>query len=297
MNRSELLATLRREVAQAMPDDGYLFGRLPGVAFTRASAPQKAHQCFYQPMVALVLQGRKQSLIGGVSLDYGPGEAAVVALDLPGVYHITNAAPDAPFLSVSLRLDRQIIADLLTQMPAASGTAAASSATVIQAAADTALLDAFLRLSSLASAPEDVAVMAPLLTREIHYRLLTGPMGDGLRRFCANEAQTPQVVKSIVWLREHFREPIDIAALASMAAMAPSTFHKHFKALTSLSPIQFQKRLRLHEAQRLMLSEGKNVEAASYAVGYESASQFSREYKRLFGAAPGNDISRRKTAD
>ncbi len=296
MNRSKLLTALRREIAQAMPGDGYDFGRLPGVAFTRASTPQKAHQCFYQPMVALVLQGRKQSLIGGVALDYGPGEAATVALDLPGIYHITDASPDAPFLSISLRLDRQIVADLLTQMPAASGKAAASSATVIQAAADASLLDAFLRLASLAKAPEDVAVMAPLLAREIHYRLLTGPMGDGLRRFCSNEAQTPQVVKSIVWLREHFREPIDIAALASMAAMAPSTFHKHFKALTSLSPIQFQKRLRLHEAQRLMLSEGKNVEAASYAVGYESASQFSREYKRLFGSAPGGDVSRKKAA-
>ncbi len=276
-----------------MPDDGYDFGRLPGVAFTRASAPQKAHQCFYAPMVALVLQGRKHSVIGGVALDYGPGEAATVALDLPGVYQLTDAAPETPFLSVSLRLDRQIIADLLTKLPASSAAAAAS-ATVLQAKADEPLLDAFRRLVSLTAAPDDVAVMAPLLTREIHYRLLTGPMGGCLRRFCSNAAQTPQIVKSIAWLRDHCREPIDIATLAALAAMAPSTFHKHFKALTSLSPIQFQKRLKLHEAQRLMLAEGKSVEAAAFAVGYESASQFSREYKRLFGAAPGEDVSRKK---
>lgn len=224
----QMLERLRNLVLEALPEEGRIENPMPCLALTRFNGPQQSRQCFYHPMMTLGLGGEKESLIGGRPVVYGAGEAVVVALDLPGAYQIRNASPEQPFLSLSIRLDRAIITELLTEAP------------------------------ELRPAPGS--------------RILT----------------------AVRWLREHFDEPLDIATISERTAMAPSTFHRQFRAVTSLSPVQYQKRLRLHEAQRLMLVESLGVEAAARRVGYESCSQFSREYKRLFREAPSRDI-RKKT--
>ena len=296
MSRESLLKELKQRLMAVKPAEGYTVGQVPTAAYTRANSPQAARQCFYRPLIALVLQGRKRSVIGGVATDYGAGQCATVALDLPGVYHITEASEEAPFLSVSLQLDRQILTELLATgtVPLISETEKPN--TVMTAEASDDLLDAFLRLVKLEETPVRIPVLAPMLLREIHFLLLTGPQADCLRHFCTNQPQTPQIVQALIHLKNHYAESLNITKLADIAGMAPSTFHKHFKALTSLSPIQFQKRLRLHEAQRRMLTDGCTVETAAYTVGYESPSQFSHDYKRLFGSAPGTDIQQRKTS-
>ena len=298
MDREALLSELRQLILTVMPEEGYCGGKAPKVAFSRFDTPQPTRRCFYQPLIALVVQGRKRSIVGNTVADYGNGQSSAVALDLPGIYHITDAAKETPFLSVSLRLDRQVIAELLAASPTLSCPAPETSAeppSVVVADASEELLEAFIRLVKLEETPERISIFAPMITKEIHYLLLSGPQGACLRHFCANQPQTPRIVRALDWMRTHFSEPLNIPELAERAGMAPSTFHKHFKDLTSLSPIQFQKRLRLHEAERLMFSEGKTVDSAAFAVGYESPSQFSREYKRLFGSAPRQDIKKKKT--
>lgn len=296
MTRESQLQELKQRLLAVKLPEGYAAGQVPTAAYTRANRPQAARQCFYRPLIALVLQGRKRAVIGGIATDYGAGQCATVALDLPGVYHITEASDEEPFLSVSLQLDRQILTELITTGAVPPATVTNDPGPVITTDASDDLLDAFLRLVKLEESPARRSVLAPMIVREIHFLLLTGPQNSCLRHFCTNQPQTPRIIRALTHLKAHYTESLDITELADIAGMAPSTFHKHFKALTSLSPIQFQKRLRLHEAQRRMLTEGCTVETAAYAVGYESPSQFSHDYKRLFGSAPGTDIRRNRTS-
>lgn len=289
------LKVLREEILSLLPQEGRLEGVVRSMALTRFDCEQGKHQCFYRPMFALVVQGSKKSLIGAITANYGPGETNVVSLDLPGVYQIADATPEKPFLSVSVLLDRAIISDLLLHSSNLESelNRELNPNSVIVSEASEELLDAVIRLVKLARRPERHGVLLPMLLREIHYLLLCGPQREALAHFCSNYTYNDQIVKAIDWLREHFREPVSIDALAKIACMAPSTFHKHFKDVTSLSAMQFQKRLRLHEAQRLLLAEGLRVESVAANVGYESTSQFSREYKRLFGASPRQDLLRK----
>ncbi len=289
------LKVLREEILSLLPQEGRLEGVVRSMALTRFDSEQGKHQCFYRPMFALVVQGSKKSLIGAITANYGPGETNVVSLDLPGVYQIADATPEKPFLSVSVLLDRAIISDLLLHSPNLESELNRENNpnSVIVSESSEELLDAVIRLVKLARRPERHGVLLPMLLREIHYLLLCGPQREALAHFCSNYTYNDQIVKTIDWLREHFREPVSIEALAKIACMAPSTFHKHFKDVTSLSAMQFQKRLRLHEAQRLLLAEGLRVESVAANVGYESTSQFSREYKRLFGASPRQDVIRK----
>jgi len=293
------LKVLREEILSLLPQEGRLEGVVRSMALTRFDCEQGKHQCFYRPMFALVVQGSKKSLIGAITANYGPGETNVVSLDLPGVYQIADATPEKPFLSVSVLLDRAIISDLLLHSPNLESELNRENNpnSVIVSEASEELLDAVIRLVKLARRPERHGVLLPMLLREIHYLLLCGPQREALAHFCSNYTYNDQIVKAIDWLREHFREPVSIDALAKIACMAPSTFHKHFKDVTSLSAMQFQKRLRLHEAQRLLLAEGLRVESVAANVGYESTSQFSREYKRLFGASPRQDVIRKTVSN
>ncbi len=201
---------------------------------------------------------------------------------------VMEASKETPYLSMSLKLDTGLIASLASQIPSPSDSTVYRGAGTQEVDPD--LLDAFVRLAELTEKPEQILVMRDMLMREIHYRLLAGAFGNTLRSLNTLGSQGHQITKAIAWLKEFYKEPLLVEDLANRSHMAPSTFHKYFKRITTLSPLQYQKRLRLGEAQRLMLSEGYDVTQAAMAVGYESATQFIREYKRLFGDPPRRNV-------
>lgn len=296
MRRTEsLLRDIKNTLSELLPEGGRIDNRVPNTAITRFNSCVGSQQCFYRPMLAMVFQGQKRSVIGGVTADYGPGECAAVSLDLPGVYRITEVTREKPFLSVSVQLDRSVISELLTECPYLLEENTPGCKSVIVTPAEEDLLDAVYRLVRLYRTPERIPLFAPMLIKEIHFLLLSGAQKSALLHFCSNHSRSDQIVRTIDYLRDHYKESVDIGTLAEIACMAPSTLHRHFKEVTSCSPIQFLKRLRLHEAEKLLIAEGKRIEFVASEVGYESASQFSREYKRLFGASPKEDAARKKS--
>ena len=276
-----------------LPEAGRVETGIEGLALTRYDGPSPAVNCFYRPMLALVAQGFKHSQIGAEECSYGAGRCVVVGVDMPGVFHIGDARPDAPFLSLSLTLNRSVIAGLLEELPpgGAAGRDIDEAHPVALAPAGPELLAACGRLLDLLSAPEKIAVLAPLVVKEIHFHLLTGAQGDCLRLFCSKGTQTANIAEAIRLLRGGYAGPLRVDDLAGQVGMSRSSFNRHFRRVTGLSPLQFRTRLRLYEAERLMLFEGHNAGAAALAVGYESASQFTREYKRLFGQPPRRDVA------
>ena len=263
------------------PIKGFLFHRQV------SNADPKPH--FSEPVIIVVVQGKKLVRIGLEDRLYGENVCFVAGVDMPIASCVMEAREDRPYLSLSLYLDAGLIAALASQVPpSAEGVGAFRGAGTHTLEPD--LLDSFVRLAELAEKPEQVPVMEALLLREIHYRLLIGPFGGALRTLNTFGSQGHQITRAIAWLKENYKEPLLVEDLASQSNMAPSTFHKYFKEITTLSPLQYQKRLRLGEARRLMLSEGYDVTQAAMSVGYESATQFIREYKRLYGEPPRRNI-------
>ncbi len=267
---------------------------IPGLAFTRYDEETAATGCFYNPMIALVVQGYKRSMIGDHEANYGRNHCVVVGVDMPGVFHVTEASPNRPFLSLSIKLNRRIISQLISEMPTIVSENADTLAPVVVSEAGGDLLDAFIRLVKLLDTPERIAILAPLILREIHFYLLNGNQGACLRLFNTHGTQASQIAQAVSWIQEQYASPLRMEELARQVNMAPSTFNRHFKKVTSLSPLQFQKRLRLYEAERLMLLEGKDAGTAAHMVGYESISQFTREYRRLFGSSPRKDMAQKR---
>lgn len=283
---------------------------LPSVLVFRSSSCTQAVCGVYEPSLAVVLQGRKQVSLGAETLQYDTGHSLLTALDLPASASILEASADRPFLSLALKLDMHDIAGLLVAgatppapCPGAASAGAAGEQAGTRAAAregramatapmSTVLLLALSRLVELAGQPRDIPVLAPLVLREIHYRLLTGAHGPRLRQFVAVGSQGQQVSQAIAWLRANFAQPLRVESLAREVRMSVSSFHHHFKSFTAMSPLQFQKQLRLGEARRLMLAEDLDAATAAYRVGYESPSQFSREYSRQFGSPPSRDMAK-----
>ncbi|MBQ7248499.1 MAG: AraC family transcriptional regulator [Deltaproteobacteria bacterium] len=284
-------------ILELLPEEGRIENRIEGLALTRYDRPSAATVCFYRPMLALVVQGFKHSRIGIEECAYGAGQCVVVGVDMPGVYQIGEASPDSPFLSFSLTLNRYTIANLLEEMPpnnANTPHTPEQARPVVLAPAGPELLAACGRLLGLLTTPEKIAVLAPLVIKEIHFHLLTGAQGDCLRLFCSGGTRAASIAEAISQLRSNYAEPLNMEELAGQVGMSRSTFNRHFRQVTGLSPLQFQKRLRLYEAERLMLFEGHNASSAALAVGYESGSQFTREYKRLFGQPPRRDVTEKR---
>lgn len=296
-------ALLAEAVARALrhaPVDGHHATAVPGLQLIRASAPAQALPTVYEPGLVLVLQGRKQALLGGQVLCYDPLHCLVVSVTMLPAGQITEASADAPYLCLRLNLDTQALAALLLELGApAAGPAACPAAATVSAArglnvarVSLPLLEAVLRLLRLLDTPEHLAVLAPLAVREILYRVLVGELGGTLRRLALAEGPGQRIARAIGLLERRYDQPVRIEELAAAAHMSPSSLHQHFKQVTALSPLQYQKQLRLHRARRLMLAEGLDAAAAAHRVGYESASQFSREYRRLFGAPPAAERNR-----
>jgi AraC-like DNA-binding protein len=266
---------------------------LPGVSVLRATAVAKPLGEVAEPAVAVIAQGVKETALNGRTFTYGPGQLTIVPVELPVVGHITQASPEEPFLAFVLRLRPGKIATLLaetapvtTAAPRASGAAALG---IAVSDASPALLDAIGRLLALLGAPDDAAVLAAGVEREILWRLLTGPHGATVRQVGLADSRLAYLARAIHRIRSHYDQPLRIEDLAALAAMSVTSFHRHFRALTSMTPIQFQKQIRLHEARTRLLAEPGDIAGAGFAVGYDSPSQFSREYRRMFGAPPSRD--------
>ncbi len=289
----ELNEVLKEKMLRWLPQQSRLETGVPGLGLSRYDEETSAAKCFYYPIAALVVQGFKRSMIGNQEANYGERHCMVVGVDMPGVFHITHASPQEPFLSLSIRLDRHIIAQLITEMPSIVTSQATPPNPVAISEVGEELLEAFIRLVDLLNTPSRIPIFAPMILREIHFHLLSGNQGGCLRLFSTSGTQASQVAQAISWLRENYVQPLHIEELARRVNMAPSTFHRHFRQVTGLSPLQFQKRLRLYEAERLMLVEGKDASTAAILVGYESGSQFNREYKRQFGAPPRRDVAQK----
>ena len=288
-------AVLRAKLLDGAPGAGNYPTAVKGFVLHCNTSSADPWPNFYQPVIIVVAQGRKLVRIGGDEYHYGENVCFVAGVDMPVTSCVMEASEEKPYLSMSLNLDAARLAILAARVPPSSAGDAAPRGAAVQAVGP-GLLDAFLRLLELTETPEHIPVMENLLLDEIHYRLLASPFGGILRSFNTLGSQGNQISRAISWLKENYKEPLRVEKLAGQTNMAPSTFHKYFKQITTLSPLQYQKRLRLSEAQRLMLSGGHDVTQAAFAVGYESPTQFIREYKRLFGNPPRRNVMRMKGA-
>lgn len=260
--------------------------------FFRREAPMPPTICLVEPSIILVVQGEKQMLVGGEAYPYNINRFLVTSLDLPANSQIVEASPDKPCLGLGLKLDLRIIAELIAQggLPLPEERSSERGAGIGIGTVTPTLLEPFRRLLDLLNEPGAIPVLAPLIEREIHYRLLLSDQAGRLQQIVSVGSQGHRVAKAIDWLKLNYTETLRIDDLASHVKMSPSSLHHHFRQLTAMSPLQYQKWLRLNEARRLMLNEDSDAANAAFQVGYESPSQFSREYTRLFGAPPKRDV-------
>lgn len=260
---------------------------IPRTDIYRVTYPMDLPPEIYPPFVSLILQGEKHLQTGARIVSYSAGQVFIAALDMPAMGKIAAASEAAPYLAVRLTLDFALISELIHAMPAVSDIPLEESISVDLAGE--ALLDAWLRLLRLMDHPEDVAVMAPLAEREVLYRLLRGPQGSMLRQAADVSSHFSVLRRPVSWLRTHYAQPVRVNDLAGMANMSLSVFHRRFKAGTGLTPLQYQKHLRLYAARKLLFLREGNVADVAATVGYESLTQFTREYARMFGNPPARD--------
>ena len=282
---------LKEKLLHWMPDSGRYPTAINGLSISRRHDSKELDNCIYNPLVAVVVQGSKRSVIGSEEYRYSENHCLVVGVDIPSANHIIVASPEQPFLAVSLDFDKYMITQLAAEIPPSPRAGNDACKGMAVAEVDPDVLEAFLRLIDLLDKPQQISILAPMIIREIHYRLLIGPQGELLRMVNTLGTQSNQIARTITWLRDNYKEPLQVDELARKAHMAASTFHRHFRQVTTLSPLQFQKRLRLYEAQRLMLVENEDASIAAMAVGYESPTQFNREYKRMFGDSPHRHVN------
>ena len=274
------------------PHDGRFELRIPGVHAIRVSRtnPDLVH-ALQQPALCIVAQGAKSVLLGQEVYEYDASRMLVYSVDLPVAAQVTKASPSEPYLSFKLDLDPHKIAELVLKVYPHGLPRVQESRAVYVGQADMRIVNAATRLLELMAQPGDAELLAPLVVEEILIRLLCSPIGVRVAQIGLAESGVHGVAKAVAWLRANFSQPMKVEDLAKLAHMSVSSFHQHFKAVTSMSPLQFQKVLRLQEARRLMLSMMVDAGTASWRVGYQSASQFSREYGRFFGSAPTRDIA------
>jgi AraC-like DNA-binding protein len=287
---------LARAVARHAPEDGTFKSAIPGVALIRASAPTLPMPVIYEPTVCFVAQGRKRAMLAHTACDYDPARHLIASVGLPVMGAVLEASASEPYLCVQLDLDMQELSELAIRFPAASAAPAAAPEGLTLNRTTPALLDALVRLVSLLDTPVDIEAIAPLAIREILYRLLSGDGGHVIRHMAQTDSRLNQIARAIVWIRRNYRERWRIEAAAEVAALSRSTFHAHFKAITAMSPLEFRTQLRLQEARRLMVSDAMEAAAAAFNVGYDSPSQFSRDYSRFFGTPPAADTRRLRAA-
>uniref|UniRef100_UPI0010A85FB1 AraC family transcriptional regulator n=1 Tax=Geomonas edaphica TaxID=2570226 RepID=UPI0010A85FB1 len=269
---------------------------IPGLSLFRRQEPSEPVSGIYEPSVCVVTQGAKVVQFGEESLVYDAEHYLITAVHIPTLVRVTEASPEKPYLGLRLKLDLREVSQLMLDSNLPKPRAQQTSRGMATGEVTPQLIGAFERLLALLDDPMDIPIMTPVIQREIVYRLLTGDQGERLRQIASTGSQSSQIARAIDWLKGNFSSPLRIEDLASKVNMSTSTFHHHFRTLTAMSPLQYQKMLRLNEARRLMLAERIDATTAAFNVGYESASQFSREYGRVFGAPPLRDINRMRQA-
>ncbi len=265
---------------------------IPRVAMVKGAVPEHQLAAVYDPMINLILQGGKSMSVGGRALHYNPATYFVMSIGLPAVGVVRSGTAGEPYLAVSLTLVPSVLTDLLKDLVEVEapphGESASSGFSVATVTPE--LLDAWVRLLRLMQAPADIPALAPAYEREILYRVLQGPMGWMLRDIATPQTALARIHRAVQRIRQDYAQPLPVDALAEEAALSVSAFHRHFKAVTTLSPLQFQKQVRLLQARMRMVSAGLSVTSAAHEVGYESSTQFSREYARTFGQPPAKDV-------
>lgn len=265
---------------------------VPGLSLFRREEPTEPMTGMYQPSICMVAQGAKRVVLGDDTFVYDAHHYLLTSVHLPTVVQIIEASREKPYLGLRLMLDLREISQLMVDSNLPQPRVQQSGRGMATGEVTLPLLNAIQRLIDLLAEEKDIPILAPVIQREIIYRLLVGDQGERLRQIASAGSQSQQIARAIDWLKGNYSQPLRIDNLAKQASMSTSTFHHHFRSMTALSPLQFQKQLRLQEARRLMLAERMDAANAAFQVGYESPSQFSREYNRLFGAPPLRDISK-----
>lgn len=291
-DREDAVAALGADIARWTGDGPLLTTAVPGLALFRREQPSEPATGMYEPSICLVAQGAKRVALGDETYVYDPCHYLITSVHLPTVVQVTEASPEKPYLGLRLTLDLREVAQLMADSTVPQPHPQQSSRGMATGELTLPLVNAFQRLIALLADEQAIPVLAPLIQREIIYRLLVGDQGMRLRQIASAGSQSQQIARAIEWLKSNFAQQLRIDDLAAQARMSASTFHHHFRSMTALSPLQYQKQLRLQEARRLMLAERMDAATAAFNVGYESPSQFSREYNRMFGAPPLRDISR-----
>ncbi len=285
---------MRRELARAVDRltavELDVSTAVPGLLLYRRTEPTFGSCSFQQAAIALIAQGSKQVSVGKDVYVYDESHFLLTSVDLPTVSRVLEASPERPYLALLLRLDLQLTRQLIADFDLETSVQSPVCRGIGTSPATREILSAFARLVELLDRPRDIPFLAGLIQRELLYRLLTTEHGVRLRQIASSGSQGNRVAKAITWLKQNYRRPLRLEELAGNVQMGVSTLHHHFRAVTAMSPLQYQKQLRLHEARRLMLIESLDVGSAAFSVGYESATQFSREYSRLFGQPPMRDV-------
>jgi AraC-like DNA-binding protein len=290
-NRSrELRAELARKIASFIGSSEKLITDVPGLLLSRRTAPTAPTSATYEPSLAVVAQGRKCAVLGGTTFIFDESRYLLTSLDLPVICNVIEASNERPYLCFVLKLEIPVVRELLTREEIQAVEAPSYRPAMATSETTAELLDACCRLVNLLNTPRDIPFLSGLIQREIIYRILRGPEGARLRAIATLGGQSHRTAKAIAWIRTNYAKPLRVEDLAQIAGMGLSTLHHHFRALTAMSPLQYQKQLRLQAARERMLIDGLDAASAAFEVGYESASQFNREYSRLFGQPPKRDI-------
>ncbi|EJB8407149.1 TPA: helix-turn-helix domain-containing protein [Vibrio parahaemolyticus] len=263
---------------------------ISGLRFSRCTTPTPPTSYTHNPSICLIAQGRKRVLLGEESFIYDANHFLISSVDLPIIANIIEASEEQPYLGLIMELDLTEISQLIVDSELAFTQSKEAQKGIAVGELSESLLDAFVRLAELLDEGQNIKILAPIIKREIFYRLLMSEQGTRLHQIVTAGSHSHQIAKAIDWLKNNFVKPLSVGDLASYTGMSKSSFYTHFRSMTSMTPLQFQKKLRLSEARRLMLTENLDAMAATFKVGYESPSQFSREYSRLFGAPPSKDI-------
>jgi AraC-like DNA-binding protein len=287
---SQARSALAERIYRWTEEDDHLLSAIPGLMLVRYETPTEPTSAMYEPCICMVAQGAKRVQLGDEEYVYDENHVLITSVGLPAMANVLKASKETPFLSLVLKIDLGMVAQLMvdSDLPAPRTRQTGRGMAVCEVSQP--LIDGFQRLIDLLDTPEDIPILSPLILKEILYRLLMGELGPRLRQIATAESHGQQVARAVDWLRENYAQQLKVEGLAKRTGMSVSTFHHHFRAMTAMSPLQFQKWLRLHEARRLMLTENRDATTAALQVGYESPSQFSREYKRQFGEPPLRDI-------
>ncbi|ABS64622.1 AraC-type transcriptional regulator domain protein [Parvibaculum lavamentivorans DS-1] len=293
MDRLSELASL---IDRYAPEHGSAPTALPRLHLARMEKPTDPMHILQEPALCIAAQGRKQMILGDRLYSYEPSHYLLVSADLPVVGCVMEASPEKPYLGMRLDLSPAALAALMLEMDGNGKASDAPGSGILMSPLTEPLLDAAIRLVRLLDDPASAPILAPLIEREIHYRLLIGDQAIRLRQIALADSKFNQVNRAISWIKQNYARPFRIETVAAEARMSPSSLHEHFKAVTAMSPLQYQKQIRLQEARRLIVGEAVDAATAAHRVGYDSPSQFSREYNRLFGAPPIRDAERLRAA-